>query len=84
MNIKLNKLPKEYLENDPQKNSGRRMLNNARKEVVLFLLNTPIENQGTGISGFMTDDDKELVESITGKVVKEGSESGELFYSLKK
>lgn len=83
MDISLEKLPKEYLENDPQKRMGRRMLNSARKEIVDFLLNTPMEKQGTGKSGFMTDDDKDLIEKLTGKKVDEDIESGEIFYRLK-
>jgi len=83
MDIALEKLPKEYLENDPQKHMGRRMLNSARKDIVSFLLNTPMKEQGTGKSGFMTDDDKDLVEKLTGKKVHEDVESGEIFYRLK-
>lgn len=83
MDIELEKLPKEYLENDPQKRSGRMMLNSARKDIVSFLLNTPMKDQGTGKSGFMTDADKDLVEKITGKKVHEDVESGEIFYRLK-
>ena len=83
MDIELEKLPKEYLKNDPQKHLGRRMLNSARKEVVSFLVNTPMEGQGTGLSGFMTDEDKDLVEKITSKKVHEDYESGEIFYRLK-
>lgn len=83
MNVELEKLPRQYLENDPQKRIGRRMLNSSRKDIVSFLLNTPMENQGGGKSGFMTDSDKDLVEEITGKKVHEDYQSGEIFYQLK-
>ena len=83
MDISLKKLPKELLENDPHKHMGRRMLNSARKDIVDFLLNTPMKDQGTGRSGFMTDSDKDLVEEFTGKKVDERSESCEIFYRLK-
>lgn len=75
--VVLEKLPSEILKNDPHRSLGRRMLNSARKQVVLHLL-----NGGSAISGFLITSDIELIERKTRKRVKETTESGEFFYEL--